>query len=158
MTDPIVADTDVFITRMFAAPREVVFRFWTEPERLASWFGPKNWHTPVESVVFEPEIGGRFELRMVPDDGSGPGSQILGRVEEFLPPELLTVSTTVPASEYLPEINVRLRIQFHDHGDRTRMTLHQGPFTTAEQVDLTTSGWAESFVKLDELVTSDGKA
>ena len=41
---PAAADTDVFITRAFAAPREVVWRFFTEPEYLARWFGPVGVH------------------------------------------------------------------------------------------------------------------
>jgi uncharacterized protein YndB with AHSA1/START domain len=146
-----VAETEVFITRMFAAPREVVFRFWTEPEQLAKWFGPKDWHSPVEDIVFEPEVGGQFTLRMVADDGSGE-RWMYGRVEEFLPPELITITSRVPASSHLPEMNVRLRVQFHDHGDRTRMSLHQGPFTSPEQVEMTTLGWGQSFDKFDALV------
>jgi hypothetical protein len=43
---------------------------------------------------------------------------------------------------------IRLRIWLHDHGDKTRMTLHQGPFTP-EFRDMTVDGWNESFVKLD---------
>jgi uncharacterized protein YndB with AHSA1/START domain len=44
--------------------------------------------------------------------------------------------------------NVFLRVQFHDHGDTTRLTLHQGPFTD-EMRDLTFEGWNQSFDKLD---------
>lgn len=50
--------------------------------------------------------------------------------------------------------NVILRIQFHDHGDHTRITLHQGPFS-AEARDMTAEGWEESFVKMDN--PFDGK-
>jgi hypothetical protein len=39
-------------------------------------------------------------------------------------------------------------VQFHDHGDTTRLTLHQGPFTD-EMRDLTFEGWNQSFEKLD---------
>ena len=41
-----IAETDVCITRSFNAPRETVFRFFTEPEHLAQWFGPIEFHLP----------------------------------------------------------------------------------------------------------------
>ena len=46
---------------------------------------------------------------------------------------------------------VVLRVWFHDHGDKTRITLHQGPFT-AEFRDMTAEGWEESFQKIDAIV------
>jgi uncharacterized protein YndB with AHSA1/START domain len=49
--------------------------------------------------------------------------------------------------------DVILRIQFHDHGETTRMTLHQGPFTP-EFRDLTRDGWLQSFDKLDAIIAS----
>lgn len=56
---PTAADTDVFITRAFAAPRDVVWRFLTEPELLAQWFGPTGVHVDSASVIVEPRRAGR---------------------------------------------------------------------------------------------------
>ena len=36
------ADREVLITRIFEAPREVVFRAWTDPDEVAAWFGPEH--------------------------------------------------------------------------------------------------------------------
>ena len=67
-----VTEHDVFISRSFAAPRDVVWRFWTEPELLASWFGPEGVAVPVDSVTVELVEQGRWELTMV-DRATGAG-------------------------------------------------------------------------------------
>lgn len=145
---PAVTDRDVYITRSFAAPRDVVWRFWTEPERLAEWFGPEGFHTPVDRIEVTLEEGGTWHLGMT-ENASGevfPLSATFIRIDE---PEYLELHIAT-ASEGAIE-NVVLRIQFHDHGDTTRMTLHQGPFTP-EHRDLTIEGWDQSFAKLDTAI------
>ncbi|HEY4378670.1 MAG TPA: SRPBCC domain-containing protein [Acidimicrobiales bacterium] len=62
---------EVTITRDYDAPRRVVFEAFKDPEQLAQFWGPVGVHTPVESIVIEPWVGGRFETGMVADDGSG---------------------------------------------------------------------------------------
>lgn len=147
-----IADSDVYITRAFAAPRETVFAFFTQPRHLASWFGPHSVHVPADTVTVEPRVGGRWELTMV-DNVTGERYPMVGTITEFLEPELLVVvSTAGGGAEQLD--NITLRIQFHDHGDRTRVTLHQGPFTD-EQRDMTGVGWEDSFVKMDAIFAED---
>ena len=84
------------------------------------------------------------------------------RVGEGLRAPIRTVLTVVRPPEYLEgtlvgepvdgeRLEVRLRIWFHDHGDRTRMTLHQGPFAP-EYLDPTRDGWTQSFDKIDALL------
>ena len=41
---------ELTITRLFAAPRELVFRAWTDPQQLARWWGPKDFTNPVCEV------------------------------------------------------------------------------------------------------------
>ena len=142
-----IADTDVFITRAFDAPRDLVWRFWTEPALLATWFGPTGFHVPIASIDIDMRPGGRWNLTMV-DDVTGeeaPFSVILLEVEA--PDHFVGVAAADTLHGRLDDIT--LRVQFHDHGDKTRVTLHQGPFT-AEFRDLTTDGWMLSFTKLDQ--------
>lgn len=149
-----IADTDVYITRAFAAPRETVFAFFTQPEHLASWFGPSGVHVPVDSVTVEARVGGRWELAMV-DDATGERYPMIGTITEFVAPELLVVVSNADSGVGQLD-NITLRIQFHDHGERTRVTLHQGPFTD-EQRDMTAEGWELSFVKMDAIFAEAGK-
>jgi uncharacterized protein YndB with AHSA1/START domain len=141
-----VTDRDVYITRAFDAPRDVVWKFWTEPELLSEWFGPTTTHVPVETVTVELRVGGRWELSMV-DDETGQAYPVRGRITRCEPPEYLEITANAESSEGDLE-NIVLRVQFHDHGDKTRVTIHQGPFTD-EQRDMTAAGWELSFVKLD---------
>jgi uncharacterized protein YndB with AHSA1/START domain len=58
------------IVRVFDAPRELVWKAWTDPDQLALWWGPAGLHTPRESVEMDVRPGGVFRLTMVMDDGS----------------------------------------------------------------------------------------
>lgn len=145
---PDVTESDVFITRAFDAPRDVVWRFWTEPEHLAKWFGPAEVHIDDASVVVQPHVGGRWDLDMV-DDESGERYPLRARFTAIIPPEYL--EGFVEAGSTDGEISgVTLRVWFHDHGAKTRMTLHQGPFSV-EHRDLTIDGWVTSFDKIDAI-------
>ncbi|MCU1583686.1 MAG: hypothetical protein JWM49_242 [Microbacteriaceae bacterium] len=144
-----VTERDVFVSRAFEAPRDVVWRFWTEPERLASWFGPKGVTVPIESVAVDLVIGGRWELSMV-DTSTGVIHPIRGRILSFHEPEFLEIQMAAETSAGFVD-DIILRLEFHDHGDRTRMTLHQGPFTD-EVRDMTLAGWVLSFATLDTIL------
>ena len=61
-TPATAAGQDVLITRIFDAPREDVFRAWTDPDEVAAWFGPAQMETPRERVHIDLRVGGRFEL------------------------------------------------------------------------------------------------
>ena len=151
MTDlPAVTDRDVYITRSFAAPRATVWKFWTQPERLAQWFGPAGVHTPVERIEVEPREGGTWYLGMT-DDASGAVYPLSATFLKIIEPEYLEMVIDAAASDIVGELEtLRLRVTFHDHGEKTRITLHQGPFTD-EQKQATSTGWEQSFVKLDEI-------
>lgn len=61
------AEREIVITRRFQAPRALVFKAWTEPERLARWFSPKGFTSPFTSVDLRP--GGEFRFSMQSPDG-----------------------------------------------------------------------------------------
>ena len=68
MNDPTpvaAADQQVLITRIFDAPREEVFRAWTDPDEVAQWYGPSQFDTPRERIHIDLRVGGRYELTMV---------------------------------------------------------------------------------------------
>jgi uncharacterized protein YndB with AHSA1/START domain len=152
---PEALDTDVFITRAFAAPREVVWKFFTEPEYLARWFGPTTVHIDPETVQIELHPGGRWDLDMV-DNESGAHYPLRSRLTVVIPPEYLEGGEVTGPDEISPADGITLRIWLHDHGDKTRMTLHQGPFTP-EFRDMTRDGWVDSFLKIDAIIAEGVK-
>ena len=145
---PAVTDRDVYITRSFAASRTTVWKFWTEPERLAQWFGPGGIHTPVDRIDVDLREGGTWYLGMT-DDASGEIYPLSATFVKVVEPEYLELVIATASNGQIE--NVVLRVQFHDHGDSTRMTLHQGPLTP-EHRDLSIEGWDQSFSKLDTVL------
>ena len=147
MTETHAADQQVLITRVFDAPRELVFRAWTDPEQVAQWFGPRHFDTPRDSVVIDLRIGGRFDLTMVQKD-TGAEFPVRYEIVELDPPRLLVLR-----SEPMPEVGIHdgtiTRIELHDHGDKTRMTMADGPYTQAAHAE---AGWHAAFAKLDALL------
>ena len=86
------------------------------------------------------------------DDAQGGSFPMRGTIVEFVEPELIVIEAS--AETGMGDLDaVSLRIQFHDHGDRTRITLHQGPFDP-EMRHATEAGWLQSFDKIDSILAA----
>ena len=150
MSDPTpaaAAGQEVLITRIFEAPREKVFRAWTDPDEVAAWYGPEHFDTPRERIRIDLRVGGRYELTMVQRGGGGEfaiGYEILELVE----PELIVLR-----SDPMPEAGMHeptiTRVELHDLGGRTRMTLTDGPYPESGHAE---AGWSAAVDKLAALV------
>jgi uncharacterized protein YndB with AHSA1/START domain len=76
---------ELTFTRVFDAPRDLVFRCMLEPEHLTHFWGPAGTSTPLDGITVDPRPGGVFETVMVSDDG---GSYTMRAVyAEIVPPE-----------------------------------------------------------------------
>jgi uncharacterized protein YndB with AHSA1/START domain len=127
MTEP-SSDREFTITRVFDAPRELVFRCMIEPEHLTHFWGPVGMSAPLDKIVIEPHPGGRFETVMVNDD-DGSEYPTHGIFVEVVEPERLVWEE--------PELKIVSRSDFIDLGDgRTEVRIHQSNvpemFTTDE--------------------------
>jgi uncharacterized protein YndB with AHSA1/START domain len=149
MTEPTTpvatSDDTVLITRIFDAPREAVFRAWTDPDEVAAWFGPEHFDTPADKVRIDLRVGGRYELTMVRRD-DGAEFPIGYEIVEIVAPELLVLR-----SDPMPEAGMHeptvVRVELHDHGAKTRMTLTDGPMPPAGRGHAE-AGWSGAFDKL----------
>jgi uncharacterized protein YndB with AHSA1/START domain len=143
------ADRQVLITRVFDAPRERVFKAWTDPDEVAAWFGPAQFDTPRERIRIDLRVGGRYELTMVRRDG-GAELAIGYDIVELVEPELIVLR-----SDPMPEMGMDeptvVRIELHDHGPKTRMTLSDGP-QPPQGRGAAEGGWSAAFDKLATLV------
>jgi uncharacterized protein YndB with AHSA1/START domain len=137
------ADQQVRIERVFDAPRELVFKAWTDPDEVAAWYGPEHFDTPRERINIDLRIGGRYELTMVQRDG-GREFPIGYEILELVEPELLVLR-----SDPIPEVGMHdptvTRVELHDLGEQTRMTLTDGPYTESAHAE---AGWNSAFDKL----------
>ena len=138
-----VTAQEVVITRIFDAPRAEVFRAWTDPERVAAWYGPEHFDT--QGVRIELRVGGRYELTMV-QRGSGAEFPVGYEIVEMVEPELL-----VMRSDPIPGMHgtIYTRVELEDLGDRTRMTLTDGPYPETGHAE---RGWSAAFDKLARLL------
>jgi uncharacterized protein YndB with AHSA1/START domain len=154
------ADRKFTITRVYDAPRRLVFDAWTRPELLAQWWGPHGFDTPPDKVSIDLRVGGRFEKVMVlksEEIAAGMkmpvGSEFPDNVEfiEVVPPDLLVMKSK-PQPEMGLVVSTTTRVEFHDEGgERTRVVLSDGPYT--EQMGgYAEQGWSESFEKLERLL------
>ena len=142
MSDVTAADQQVVIERIFDAPRERVFRAWTDPADVAAWYGPEHFDT--RNVRIDLRIGGRYELTMVQRDG-GAEFPIGYDIVELVEPELLVLRSDPMPQAGMHEPTVT-RVEFHDLGDRTRMTLTDGPYPGGG--GHAQAGWQSAFDKL----------
>jgi uncharacterized protein YndB with AHSA1/START domain len=147
---PVAAsDQEVLITRIFDAPRARVFRAWTDPDEVAAWYGPgENFDTPRERIHIDLRVGGRYELTMV-QRSNGTEFAIGYEILELVEPELIVLR-----SNPLPEVGMHeptvVRVEFHDHGAKTRMTLSDGPYPAGR--GHAEAGYNAAFDKLATLV------
>jgi uncharacterized protein YndB with AHSA1/START domain len=148
MSEPTPAadvNQEVLITRIFDAPREQLFRAWIDPEEVAAWYGPEHMHAPSERIKIEPHVGGRWELTMVSRDG-GREFSIGYEILELVEPELIVLR-----SDPMPGMGMHepttVRVEFHDHGAKTRMTFSDEPYP-APGSDHAEAGWSAAFEKL----------
>lgn len=149
---------EIFITREFDAPRELVFRAYTDPEILVKWLGPKNLTMRIEKNA---DAAGQ-PYRFIHADAGGNEFAFNGVCHELLAPERIIRTFEF---EGLPErghVSLETAIFEELPGGRTRVTA-QSVFKSVEDRDgMIQSGMEhgvnEGFERLDEFLESNGKA
>jgi uncharacterized protein YndB with AHSA1/START domain len=139
------------ISRIFDAPRELVYRAFTDPDQLAQWFGPVGCWVPRDSVEIDARVGGHLRFVMTAPDVKSPVDATFTEVVEN---EVLAAEMEASGIPGVAEqISVQLRLEFHDEGNgKTRLELRQGPFATGQLGSDTRTGWESSFTKLDAVL------
>jgi uncharacterized protein YndB with AHSA1/START domain len=135
----------ITITRVFDAPRERVWREWTEPERFADWFGGPEWEVPLDTVSMDVRPGGAWRLSM-----HGPGREIRwkGEYHEVVEPERLVFTVSDQPGDEAYEL---CTVVLTDLGDgRTEMHFEQRGSLPPEVYERTAEGWSGFFDRVDE--------
>jgi len=154
------ARTELTLTRVFDAPRERVWRAWTEPEQAMRWWGPEGFTAPVCRIDLR--VDGAYLFCMRSPEGQDFWST--GVYREIVPFERLVCTDSfadadgnvVPASHYgmkgdFPlELQVTVTLEEQDGG--TLMTLRHAGMPAGEISDMSAAGWSGSFDKLAEAV------
>lgn len=153
---------ELTITRIFDAPRKLVWKMWTDPELIMRWWGPKEYSSPVCKIDFR--IGGKYVFCMRPTEGRDIFSTgIYKKIDPFN--QIVCTDcfadengNVVPASHYgmtddIP-LELEITIKFEDFDGKTRMTLTHAGLPVGEQIEGANIGWNESFDKFEKVLTS----
>ena len=111
---------ELVITRVFDAPREVVFKAWTDVERLKRWWGPKGFTNPVCEVDVRP--GGAIRIHMRAPDGVI--YPMTGVYHEIVEPERLVFTASALDAGGNPLFEQLTTVTFAEHGGKTKLTVH----------------------------------
>lgn len=149
---------ELVITRFFDAPRERVWKAWTEPEHMMKWWGPKNFTAPACKMDFR--VGGKYLFCMRSPEGKDYWST--GVYQEIVKPERLIFTDSfadengnvVSGAHYgmgddFP-LEMTVIVTFEDMGGKTKMTLRHTSMPAGDMSKMAGQGWNESFDKLAE--------
>lgn len=141
------AQTTLQLKRTFAAPREKVFRAWTDPEELKKWWGPPGYGTP--SAEVDLRVGGKYRLgmRKLPE---GPVFYLAGTYREVRPPERLVYTWRWEAEPELGDTLVT--VEFHDRGGSTEIVLTHELFPTEKARQEHERGWSGGLDNLAKIL------
>jgi uncharacterized protein YndB with AHSA1/START domain len=144
-------DRVLIITRIFDAPRELVWKAWTEPERMVKWHGPRGFTSTIERSDFRP--GGAFRIHMRGPENDEHWTQ--GVFREIVAPERLVMAgcwADAQGRPVGPETTVTVTLE--NLGARTQLTLHQAEFESVTARDAHNGGWNSSLDCLAEYLAT----
>ena len=163
VSSPDVKSKEFVISREFDAPRDLVFKAWTENDRMAQWFGPKG--VRIVSSRLELRPGGVYHYCMRLPDGTDMWGKWVFR--EIVPPERLVYSSSFSDPEenvtrhpMAPDwpLEMITNVTFSENAGRTTITIRWAPIN-ASPVEIETfnaghasmkGGWTGTFDQLEE--------
>ncbi|MCI4322856.1 MAG: SRPBCC domain-containing protein [Thermoplasmata archaeon] len=146
---------EIVLSRVIHAPRETVWKAWTEPRRLANWWGPESFTNPVCDV--EVRAGGAIRIEMRAPDGVV--YPMTGTFREVSPPERLVFSSAALDAAGVPLFEVLNTVTFAERPGSTELTVRfqvvrrtgeAGPYLAGAKV-----GWTQSLARLATLVETN---
>ena len=151
------SDRELVITRIFDAPRDLVFKAWTDPKYMSKWWGPRGVTNPVCELDTRP--GGSINIVMLAGkdlgDLEGQKWPMKGTFNEVIPSKrIVFTSSAIEDENGNPQLEQKVTIILEDLGGKTKMTLHivvtkaglgtEGPLSGMKM------GWNQSIDKLSE--------
>lgn len=143
---------EITLTRVFDAPRELVFKAWTDPKQLAQWWGPEGFTNPVCEIDVRP--GGKMLIHMTGPDGTV--YPMSGTFREVVPPERLVFSDVAEDLDGNPLLEGETIVTFEEQGGKTKRTVRSSARAVEpigdEMLKGMNEGWTQSLERLAELV------
>lgn len=143
------AQKALIIKRTFDAPRDLVWKVWSDPNQAKEWWGPRGFTLPFLEMDQRP--GGKWRAQMRSPDGKDMWQH--GVYREIVPPEK-TVYTFIWDAH--PEQEMLVTVEFAERDNKTDMTFRQEGFSSAEEREGHEDGWNQTFDRLALYLNSQG--
>ncbi|HXM84424.1 MAG TPA: SRPBCC domain-containing protein [Stellaceae bacterium] len=150
-------EREITITRVYDASRDLVWKAWTDPQRLAQWWGPKGFSNPV--CTLDARVGGSWRIVMrAPDGAEYPCG---GIYREIVALERLVFTNIATDKDGKPIIDGLTTVTFADAGSgKTKLTLHTRGTAlvdyAAAYLQGMETGWSQSLDRLAAYAASAG--
>lgn len=141
--------TDFALTleRRVDAPRDRVWRAWTDPAEVKKWWGSGDNYA--ESVEMDVRVGGRFRIVMRGAEG---GRYVAEGTYEEVVPSVKLVHTWMWGDGAWADIDMRVTIEFSDDGDGTKIVLTHENFPDQEACDIHNQGWTGQLGSMEKYI------
>lgn len=147
---------ELTLTREYDAPRDLVFKAWTDKELISKWWGPNGFTTPVAELDVQP--GGAIDIVMEDVEGlieKGSRYPMSGKFQEIVEPEKL-VFTSSPIVNDKPIMDTIVTVTFDDVQGKTKLTVHIEVTRTTPEAEMPLKGmemgWNQQLDKLPVLL------
>ena len=150
---------ELTLSREFDAPRDLVYKAWTDEKLVAQWWGPHGFTIPVSELDVRP--GGAIDIVMEDAEGmveKGGRYPMAGNYEEVVAPEKLVFTASAIVHD-TPVMDTRTTVNFEEVNGKTKVTIHievtrvtpeaEGPLAGMEM------GWNQQLDKLVSLLSSE---
>ena len=148
------SEKEMSLTRLINAPREVVFKAWTDPEQLEKWWGPKDFTNPVCKI--DPQPGGSIYIEMKAPDGIV--YPMNGEFHEIVEPERIVFTSAALDKNGKQLFEVLNTVIFTEENGKTKLTLHAAVSNITDEgrpyLDGMNEGLNQSINRLDEFVNN----
>lgn len=149
----LVADAaarELVITRLFDAPRALVFKCWTDPARAAMWWGPQG--CSIDSCMMDVRVGGGWRIVMRAPEGTRHVK--IGSYREVVPPERLVFTFAWEDEAGRPKHPMLVEVTFAEEGAGTRLTLRHTNLESETARELHLGGWTSTLERFAAYLVS----
>jgi len=148
MSDTAPMERELVLTRVFDAPRDLVWRAWTDPKQLAQWWGPLGFTNPVCEIDLRP--GGALRIVMRAPDGVE--YPMIGVFREISAPARLVFTNIAVDQAGKPILDGLTTVLFAEQGGKTKLTLQTRAIALVDYVAAylagMEAGWNQSLERL----------
>lgn len=151
------SENELTLTRLIDAPRNIVWKVWTNPQLLAQWWGPKGFTNPVCEI--DVHSGGSIRIDMRSPDGTI--YPMIGKYLEIVKPQLLVFTSSALDKNGRPLFAVFNTITFAEQSGKTKLIMHASvsditpeaaPYLSGQEI-----GWTQSLIRLKEFIAGEHK-